>query len=76
LKTHVVHEPVARGCGIFYIEVNVIKFHCFSPWELACLSILPFFEDLQVIPKKEGTLFPLRATRNFSEDMLGKRDLR
>jgi hypothetical protein len=54
----------------------VIKFHCFSPWELACLSILPFFEDLQVIPKKEGTLFPLRATRSFSEDMLGKRDLR
>jgi hypothetical protein len=25
---------------------------------LACLSILPFFEDLQVIPKKEGSLFP------------------
>jgi hypothetical protein len=54
----------------------VIKFHCFSPWELACLSILPFFQDLQVIPKKEGTLFPLGATRSFSEGMLGKRDLR
>ncbi|MBW4545581.1 MAG: hypothetical protein KME25_14205 [Symplocastrum torsivum CPER-KK1] len=40
---------------------------------LACLSILPFFEDLQVIPKKEGTLFPLRTTQSLSEDMLHKR---
>jgi len=32
----------------------------YSLWELACLSILPFFQDLQVIPKKEGTSFPLR----------------
>jgi hypothetical protein len=32
---------------------------------LACLSILPFFEDLQVIPKKEGTFFPLRATQSL-----------
>ena len=38
------------------------------------MSILPFFEDLQVIPKKEGTLFPLGATRSFSEDMVLKRD--
>jgi hypothetical protein len=31
-------------------------------WELACLSILPFFQDLQVIPKEEGTWFPIGDT--------------
>jgi hypothetical protein len=39
-------------------------FIAYSLLERACLSILPLFQDLQVIPKKEGTSFPLcyRAT--------------
>ena len=45
----------------------------YSIRERSCLSILTVFQDLQVIPKKEATLFPLRATRSFREDRLRKR---
>jgi hypothetical protein len=57
-----VHKPVTGSFGVFDIEVNVINFHGLSLLG-ACLSILTFFQDFQVIPKNEGTWFPLGATR-------------
>jgi hypothetical protein len=52
LKAHAVREPLARGSGIFYIEVNVINFHGLIELRAACLSILTFYQNFQVIPNK------------------------